>query len=138
MLGLGVKTGDRLTIYLPMLACARIGAIHSVVFGGFSSDSLANRIQGCASNLLITADEARRGAHPKVAEAAVVGFPHDIKGQGIYAYVPGRGAERGAGSLGAEGSRADCVSGCDPLGTGAAEDPERQDHAANPAQDRGR
>ena len=44
-----------------MLACARIGAIHSVVFGGFSPDSLANRIQDCASELLITADEGRRG-----------------------------------------------------------------------------
>lgn len=66
---LGVKCGDRVTIYLPMvpeaavamLACARIGAIHSVVFGGFSADSLANRIQGCDSILLITADEGRRG-----------------------------------------------------------------------------
>jgi acetyl-CoA synthetase len=66
---LGVKRGDRVTIYLPMvpeaavamLACARIGAIHSVVFGGFSPDSLANRIQDCDSNLLITADGGRRG-----------------------------------------------------------------------------
>lgn len=69
MKGLGVKKGDRVTIYLPMvpeaavamLACARIGAIHSVVFGGFSPDSLANRIQDCDSALLITADEGRRG-----------------------------------------------------------------------------
>jgi acetyl-CoA synthetase len=69
MKGLGVKKGDRITIYLPMvpeaavamLACARIGAIHSVVFGGFSPDSLANRIQDCESELLITADEGRRG-----------------------------------------------------------------------------
>ena len=69
MLGLGVKRGDRITIYLPMvpeaavamLACARIGAVHSVVFGGFSPDSLANRIQDCDSALLITADEGRRG-----------------------------------------------------------------------------
>jgi acetyl-CoA synthetase len=66
---LGVKKGDRVTIYLPMvpqaavamLACARIGAIHSVVFGGFSPDSLANRIQDCDSTLVITADEGRRG-----------------------------------------------------------------------------
>jgi acetyl-CoA synthetase len=66
---LGVKRGDRVTIYLPMvpeaavamLACARVGAIHSVVFGGFSPDSLANRIQDCDSNLLITADAGRRG-----------------------------------------------------------------------------
>jgi acetyl-CoA synthetase len=67
--GLGVKKGDRVTIYLPMiveaavamLACARIGAIHSVVFGGFSPDSLAARIQGCDSTVLLTADESRRG-----------------------------------------------------------------------------
>ncbi|MTJ81988.1 MAG: AMP-binding protein, partial [Telmatospirillum sp.] len=67
--GLGVKKGDRVTIYLPMipeaavamLACARIGAIHSVVFGGFSPDSLAGRIQDCDSSVLITADEGLRG-----------------------------------------------------------------------------
>ena len=66
---LGAKKGDRITIYLPMvieaavamLACARIGAVHSVVFGGFSPDSLSNRIQDCGSTLLITADEGRRG-----------------------------------------------------------------------------
>ncbi len=65
----GVKKGDRVTIYLPMipeatyamLACARIGAIHSVVFGGFSPDSLASRIADCDSNVLITADEGIRG-----------------------------------------------------------------------------
>jgi acetyl-CoA synthetase len=65
----GVKKGDRITIYLPMipeaayamLACARIGAVHSVVFGGFSPDSLMGRIQDCDSNLLITADEGVRG-----------------------------------------------------------------------------
>src|SRR5215472_11990215 len=64
-----VKKGDRVTIYLPMipeaayamLACARIGAIHSVVFGGFSPDSLAGRIDDCKSNVVITADEGRRG-----------------------------------------------------------------------------
>src|SRR5712671_1810488 len=67
--GLGVKKGDRVTIYLPMipdaavamLACTRIGAIHSVVFGGFSPDSLANRIADCGSKLVITADEGVRG-----------------------------------------------------------------------------
>ena len=66
---LGVKRGDRLTIYLPMipeaavamLACARIGAIHSVVFGGFSPDSLAGRIADCKSSFVITADEGVRG-----------------------------------------------------------------------------
>jgi acetyl-CoA synthetase len=65
----GVKKGDRVTIYLPMipeatvamLACARIGAVHSVVFGGFSPDSLAGRIEDCRSTVLITADEGLRG-----------------------------------------------------------------------------
>jgi acetyl-CoA synthetase len=65
----GVKRGDRVTIYLPMipeiayamLACARIGAIHSIVFGGFSPDSLAGRIEDCGSKVLITADEGLRG-----------------------------------------------------------------------------
>ena len=65
----GVKKGDRVTIYLPMipeaayamLACARIGAVHSIVFGGFSPDSLVGRIQDCDSNFVITADEGLRG-----------------------------------------------------------------------------
>ncbi len=65
----GVNRGDRVTIYLPMipelpiamLACARIGAIHSVVFGGFSAKALRDRIQDCQANLLITADESLRG-----------------------------------------------------------------------------
>ncbi|WP_425281573.1 acetate--CoA ligase [Peiella sedimenti] len=66
---MGAGRGDRVTIYLPMipeaavamLACARIGAIHSVVFAGFSPDSLAGRIEDCGSRFLITADEGRRG-----------------------------------------------------------------------------
>lgn len=65
----GVKKGDRVTIYLPMvpeaavamLACARIGAIHSIVFGGFSPDSLASRIEDCDSTVVLTADEGLRG-----------------------------------------------------------------------------
>ncbi|QZD96131.1 acetate--CoA ligase [Qipengyuania gelatinilytica] len=65
----GVGKGDRVAIYMPMipeaafamLACARIGAIHSVVFGGFSPDSLADRIQDCGAKMLITADEGSRG-----------------------------------------------------------------------------
>jgi acetyl-CoA synthetase len=65
----GVKKGDRVTIYLPMipeaayamLACARIGAVHSVVFGGFSPDSLAGRIEDAGSTFIITADEGLRG-----------------------------------------------------------------------------
>jgi acetyl-CoA synthetase len=66
---LGVQKGDRVTIYMPMileaayamLACARIGAVHSVVFGGFSPDALAGRIMDCGSDVLITADEGLRG-----------------------------------------------------------------------------
>lgn len=65
----GVAKGDRVTIYMPMipeaafalLACARIGAVHSVVFGGFSPEALAGRISDCDSKLVITADEGRRG-----------------------------------------------------------------------------
>ncbi len=79
----GVKKGDRVTIYMPMipeaayamLACARIGAVHSVVFGGFSPDALAGRIVDCDSTFLITADEGLRGAKPiplkKNADAAI-------------------------------------------------------------------
>jgi acetyl-CoA synthetase len=66
---LGVKKGDRITIYLPMipeaavamLACARIGAVHSVVFGGFAPQSIADRVHDCQSKLIITADEGLRG-----------------------------------------------------------------------------
>ena len=68
----GVKKRDRVTIYMPMipeaavalLACARIGAIHSVVFGGFSPDALAGRMEDCNSTIVITADEGRRGGKP--------------------------------------------------------------------------
>ena len=70
----GVGRGDTVTIYLPMipeaayamLACARVGAVHSIVFGGFSPDSLASRIEGCGSKVVITADEGLRGGR-KVA-----------------------------------------------------------------------
>ncbi|MDA9641674.1 AMP-binding protein, partial [Alphaproteobacteria bacterium] len=65
----GAKKGDRITIYMPMipeatvamLACVRIGAVHSVVFGGFSPDALAGRIKDCDSTMIITADEGVRG-----------------------------------------------------------------------------
>ena len=75
----GVAKGDRVTIYLPMipeaavamLACARIGAIHSVVFGGFSPDSLASRIDDCDSKLVITADEGCRGGKRVALKANV-------------------------------------------------------------------
>jgi acetyl-CoA synthetase len=88
-----VQKGDRVTIYLPMipeaayaiLACARLGAIHSVVFGGFSPDSLAGRIEDCKSNVVITADEGLRGgrkvplkANTDAAIAKVGGVDHVI------------------------------------------------------------
>ena len=67
---MGVKKGDRVTLYMPMileaayamLACARVGAIHSIVFGGFSPEALGSRIEGCESDFLITADEGLRGS----------------------------------------------------------------------------
>ena len=88
-----VEKGDRVTIYMPMipeaayamLACARIGAIHSVVFGGFSPDSLAGRIEDCKSKVVITADEGLRGgrkvplkANVDAAIAKVGGVDHVI------------------------------------------------------------
>jgi acetyl-CoA synthetase len=86
-----VKKGDRITIYMPMipeaayamLACARIGAVHSVIFGGFSPDSIAGRIEDCKSNFVITADEGLRGgrkiplkANVDAAIAKVGGVDH--------------------------------------------------------------
>ncbi len=83
----GVRKGDRVTIYLPMipaaayamLACARIGAVHSVIFGGFSPDSIAGRIQDCDSKIVITADEGLRGGKPvplkKNVDEALQGCP---------------------------------------------------------------
>ncbi len=75
----GVKKGDRVTIYMPMipeaayamLACTRIGAIHSVIFGGFSPDSIAGRILDCASSHVVTADEGVRGGKPIPLKANV-------------------------------------------------------------------
>lgn len=86
---LGIKKGDRVTIYMPMipeaavamLACARIGAVHSVVFGGFSPEALRGRIEDCSSNIVITADEGLRGGKsiPLKAnvDAALVGLPEN-------------------------------------------------------------
>jgi acetyl-CoA synthetase len=76
---LGVKKGDRVTIYMPMvpeaaiamLACTRIGAVHSVIFGGFSPDSISDRIQNCESTFVITADEGRRSGKSIALKANV-------------------------------------------------------------------
>jgi len=86
----GVSKGDRVTIYMPMipeaayamLACARLGAIHSVVFGGFSPDSLAGRIEDCGSKCVITADEGLRGGR-KVALKANVDAAIERIGGGV-------------------------------------------------------
>ena len=75
----GAKKGDRITIYLPMipeiavavLACARIGAVHSVIFGGFSPDSIAGRIHDSDSNIIVTSDEGVRGGRPIPLKANV-------------------------------------------------------------------
>ena len=87
----GVKKGDRVTIYLPMipeaaytmLACARIGAVHSVVFGGFSPDALADRIMDCDSKLVVTADGGLRGGRAVAlktnCDAALKKCPDDVK-----------------------------------------------------------
>ncbi len=84
----GVNKGDRVTIYLPMipeaafamLACARIGAVHSIVFGGFSPDSLANRIEDCDSKIVITADEGLRGGKVVALKKNVDVADNKVKG----------------------------------------------------------
>ncbi|KAA2237924.1 acetate--CoA ligase [Salinarimonas soli] len=104
----GVERGDRVTLYLPMipeaayamLACARLGAVHSIVFGGFSPDSLAGRIEDCASKMVITADEGLRGgrkvplkANVDAAIERVGGVDHVVvvrRTGGAVAMTPGR------------------------------------------------
>ena len=84
-----VKKGDRVTIYLPMipeaayamLACARIGAIHSVVFGGFSPDSIAGRMRDCKSRVVITADEGLRGGRTIALKANVDAALEKVNGE---------------------------------------------------------
>jgi acetyl-CoA synthetase len=84
----GVKKGDRVTIYMPMipeaaysmLACARIGAVHSVIFGGFSPDSIAGRIEDCKSTIVVTADEGLRGGRKIPLKANVDAACEKAKG----------------------------------------------------------
>ena len=131
--GIGVKKGDRVTIYLPMipeaayamLACARIGAAHSVVFGGFSPDSLADRVNDASSKLIITSDGGLRGGRPvplkENADKALEKCAKDVKilmfrhtGMNV-PMVEGRDLD--AGPL-MEKASADCP--CEPMN---AEDP---------------
>ncbi|WP_120717448.1 acetate--CoA ligase [Tsuneonella amylolytica] len=129
---MGVAKGDRVTIYMPMipegafamLACARIGAIHSVIFGGFSPDAIAGRVEDCASDWIVTADEGLRGsktvplkanvdaALKKVSAKAVLVIRHT---GGKVAMTEGR--DHWYHEL-SDGLDADCP--CEPM---AAEDP---------------
>ncbi|WP_196257703.1 acetate--CoA ligase [Pelagibacterium limicola] len=99
--GLGVKKGHRVTIYMPMipeaayamLACARIGAVHSVVFGGFSPDALAGRINDCDSAVVVTADEGRRGGKSVPLKANVDAALEDCPGVEKVLVVSNTGGE---------------------------------------------
>ncbi|WP_339643796.1 acetate--CoA ligase [uncultured Pelagibacterium sp.] len=119
---LGVKKGDRVTIYLPMipaatyamLACARIGAPHSVVFAGFSPDALAGRINDADSTVVITADEGRRGGKPVPLKANVDKALEDCPGVSKVLVVENTG-----GSIAMKGGRDvwwhDAASGVEPF-----------------------
>lgn len=130
---LGVGRGDRVTLYLPMvpdaaaamLACTRIGAIHSIVFGGFSPDALADRIRDCGSKLVITADEGCRGgrriplkANVDAALSACPSVEHVLvlrRTGGNIAMTPGR-------DLWLDDAIADASPDCPPVAM-EAEDP---------------
>ena len=134
----GVKKGDTVTIYLPMipeaayamLACARIGAVHSIVFGGFSPDALAGRIEGCKSKVVITADEGLRGGRKvplkvNADEAAKKAGRHrgdDDRGQ----------AHRRSGRLGRRPRRLVCGRSGEGLGRLRACRDERRGSAVHP------
>ena len=105
--GLGISKGDRIVLYMPMipeaayamLACARIGAIHSIVFGGFSPDALAARITACDAKLVVTADEAPRGGRNTPLKV------NADKAMGICGDVPMLVVERTGGDVGAKAGR---------------------------------
>lgn len=96
----GVKKGDRVTIYMPMiaeavvsiLACARIGAVHSVIFGGFSPDSIAGRLEDCKSTVIVTADEGLRGGRKVPLKANVDAACDKVQGVATVIVVKRTGA----------------------------------------------
>lgn len=106
----GVKAGDRVTLYLPMipeaavamLACTRIGAVHSVVFGGFSPDALAGRIEDCGSTVVVTADEGLRGGKSVPLKANVDVALATPAGAGVRSVVVVR---RTGGAVGMQSGR---------------------------------
>ncbi|MEM9061791.1 MAG: acetate--CoA ligase [Pseudomonadota bacterium] len=130
---LGVSKGDRVILYMPMipeaayamLACARIGAVHSIVFGGFSPDALASRVQDCDASLIITADEGPRGGRNTPLKANV-DKAQEIMGQDVAVLMVERtgtvmemkpGRDHGYTAL-VDAASADCAA--EPMG---AEDP---------------
>ncbi|HUN51766.1 MAG TPA: acetate--CoA ligase, partial [Candidatus Sulfotelmatobacter sp.] len=129
----GVRKGDRVTIYLPMipaaayaiLACARIGAVHSVVFGGFSPDSLAGRVLDCKSTFVITADEGLRGGRKVPLKAntdeALKQCP-DVKTVLVVQHTGGQIGWNGARDLWYHEAAAKVGADCPPEPMGA-EDP---------------
>jgi acetyl-CoA synthetase len=130
---LGVGKGDRVCIYLPMvveaavamLACARIGAIHTIVFGGFSPDSLANRIQDAGAKVLITADEGRRGGRRVAlktnADAALAHCP-DVAHVIVVSVTGGNVPMQAGRDISYEAALADASPACPPTEM-KAEDP---------------
>jgi acetyl-CoA synthetase len=128
----GAKKGDRVTLYMPMipetavavLACARIGAIHSVVFGGFSPDALAGRIQDCDSSIVVTADEGRRGGRrvPLKANVDAAAAQCPSLKTVIVVQATGGGIEMGARDVWYHEAMAKAAPTCPPEPMGA-EDP---------------
>ena len=132
LLALGVKKGDRVTIYLPMipeaayamLACARIGAVHSVVFGGFSPESLAGRLSDARSDVLITADEGVRGGRkiPLKANADEAAAKSPVKSMLVVRRTSGAVTMKKGRDVWWHEARAAASSDCPPVEM-AAEDP---------------
>jgi acetyl-CoA synthetase len=129
---LGIAKGDRVTIYMPMipegamamLACARIGAIHSVVFGGFSPDAIAGRVEDCESDWIVTADEGLRGSKsiPLKANVDIACEKAPVKGVLVFRHTGGdvamtEGRDHWYHEL-SDGVDSDCP--CEPMN---AEDP---------------